>query len=245
MRQHNKDRNVATVEAKGPEEEDPDAPHAEDANISQSGESGQLATPNHMKEILDVLDNAKEMIERDLQNGKGKDNKDSGQEPKPDSATSNTTVVQIESESNTNGNLQNTKIDTSTETAAVVDCDQTGPREPLQNMDLIKTEEGQVNVSEQHGLQMPKSNNSWSKSLLSDVDLLHTDSSVGHTEGAISGECLPPPPSPLVEPEDGGVTENSMPPSPSVTEPQTPTLPTLLEMEGPMFSCEEQQSANL
>ena len=219
------------MEAEGPEEEDPDEPHPEDANISQSGESGQKAAPIHMKEILDVLDNAKEMIERDLQNGKGKDNKDSGQEPKPDSATTNTTEitteVQIETESSTNGNLQNTKIDTSTETAAVVDCDHTGPSEPLQNMDLIKTEEGQLTVSEQHGLQMPKSNNSWSKSLLSDVDLLHTDSSVGDTEEAISGECLPPPPSPLVGPEvseDGGVTENSMPPSPSVTEPQNANI---------------------
>ena len=241
---------MATVEAEGPEEEDPEEHHPDAPNVSQSGESGQLAAPIHMKDILDVLDNAKEMIDRDLQDGRGKDiEEDIGTGPKPDSADSTTTEVttevQIETESNTNGNLQNTKIDTSTETTAVVDCDQTEPSEPLQNMDLIKTEEGQLTVSEQHGLQMPKSNNSWSKSLLSDVDLLHTDSSVGHTEGAISGECLPPPPSPLVEPEDGGVTENSMPPSPSVTEPQTPTLPTLLEMEGPMFSYEEQQSAIL
>ena len=108
--QHYKDRNVASKEAEGPEEEDTFESHPDDANVLQSGNGGKLAAPNHMKEIFDVLDKTKEMIDRDLQRGKGKYIDESGAEPKPDASTSTTAEVHTETESNTNGNLQSANI---------------------------------------------------------------------------------------------------------------------------------------
>ena len=77
------------------------------------------------------------------------------------------------------------------ETTAVVDCDQTGSSEPVQsalanqdNLGVIKAEECQSTISEQHDPQMSKDNKSWSKLLPCDVDLLRTDNSTQLPSGS-------------------------------------------------------------